>query len=59
MRDEYLSNKRDKLAKVVPLFLRVEMKNLADGIIVVPLLKKFFSVRLRVPLYQVLKLREI
>ena len=44
---------------MVRLFLGIEMKNLTNGVVVIPLLKKLFLVRLRVPLYQVLKLREI
>jgi len=44
---------------MIRLFLGVEMKNLTDGVVVIPLLKKFFPVRFRIPLYQVLELREI
>jgi hypothetical protein len=44
---------------MVLLFLGVEMKNLTNGVVVVPLLEKLFSVRFGVPLYQVLKLREV
>jgi len=44
---------------MIRLFLRVEMKNLTDGVVVIPLLEKFFPVSFRIPLYQVLELREI
>ena len=44
---------------MIRLFLGVEMKNLADGVVVIPLLEKFFPVRFRIPLYQVLELRKI
>jgi len=44
---------------MVRLFLGVEMKNLTDGVVVIPLLEKLFPVGLRVPLYQILELREI
>jgi len=44
---------------MVRLFRGVEVKNLTDGVVVIPLLEELFSVRFRVPLYQVLKLREI
>jgi hypothetical protein len=38
---------------------RVEMKNLTNGVVTIPLLQKFFPVGFRVPLYQILKLREV
>ena len=57
--NQYLGNEGDELTKMVCLFLEVEMKNLTNGVVVIPLLKKLFLVRFRVPLYQVLKLREI
>ena len=57
--NQYLSDERDKFTKVVCLLLRVEMENLTNGIVMVPLLEKFFLVRFRVPFYQVLKLRKI
>ena len=56
---QYLSNEGDKFAKMARLFLRVEVKNLTNGVVVIPLLEKFFPVRFRIPLYQVLKLGEI
>jgi len=48
-----------ELTKMVRLFLRVEMKNLTNGVVMIPLLDELFPVCFRVPLYQVLKLREI
>ena len=44
---------------MICLFLRVEMKNLTDSVVVIPLLDKFFPVSFRISLYQVLELREI
>ena len=44
---------------MVRLFLGVEVKNLTNSVVVIPLLKKLFPVRFRVSLYQVLELGEI
>lgn len=44
---------------MVCFFLGVEMKNLTNGVVMVPLLEKLFPVRFRIPLYQILELREI
>jgi len=54
-----LSDEGGELTEMVCMFLGIEMKNLADGVVVVPLLEKLFLVRLMVPLYQILELGEI
>jgi len=54
-----LGDEGDELTKVIRLLLGVEMKNLTNGIVVIPLLEKLLLVRFRIPLYQVLKLRKI
>ena len=56
---KYLGNEGDELTKMVRLFFGVEVKNLTNGVVVIPLLEKLLPVRFRVPLYQVLELREI
>jgi len=57
--NQYLGNEGDELTKMIRLFLGVEMKNLTNGVVVIPLLEKLLPVSSGVPLYQVLKLREI
>ena len=44
---------------MVGLFVGVEVKDLADTVIMVPLLQKFFLVGYRIALDEVLKLREV
>jgi hypothetical protein len=44
---------------MLSLFVWVDLEDLANAIIVAPLLKKFFLVRRRVSLNQVLKLRQV
>lgn len=57
--EQHLGDERDELTKMARLFLGIEMKNLANGVVVIPLLEELFLVRFRVSLYQVLELREI
>ena len=54
-----MGDEGDEFTKIVRLVLGVEMKNLTNGVVVIPLLEKLLPVRFRVPLYQVLKLRKI
>ena len=57
--DKYLSDESDKLPEVWCLFIRVCMKDLANTVIMVPLLEKFLLVCRWVSLDKILKLREI
>lgn len=59
IKELYLGNEGDELTKMVRLLLGVEMENLTNGVVMIPLLEKLLLVPLGVPLYQVLKLREI
>ena len=55
----YLSNERDKLPEVLCLLVRVEVEDLADAVVVVPLLEELLLVCRRVPLDEVLQLRQV
>lgn len=57
--DTYLRDKGHKLAEVVSLLVGVDLEDLPDAFVVVPLLEKFLAVRGRVTFDQVLQLRQI
>jgi hypothetical protein len=44
---------------MVGLFVRVDLKNLTNTVVVIPLLEKFFLVSSRVPFNKVLQLRQV
>jgi hypothetical protein len=48
-----------QLSKVVGLFVRIDLKDLTNTVVVIPLLEKFFLVSIRVPFNQVLQLRQV
>lgn len=57
--ESYLSNERHQLSEMLSLLIWISLEDLANAVIVVPLLKKFFLVRDRVAFDQVLQLRQI
>lgn len=54
-----LSDECDELSELLSVFAWICLKNLANTVVMVPLLQKFFLVGSRVPLDEVLQLREI
>jgi len=54
-----LRDKGDQLPKMRGLFLGMDLKYLTRRVVMVPLLQKFFFIRERVSLDQILKLREV
>lgn len=52
--ETHLSNKRDELSEMGRLLVRIDLENLADAVIMVPLLKKLLFVACWVPLDEVL-----
>lgn len=52
--ETHLSDERDKLSEMGRLLVRIDLENLADAVIMVPLLKKLLFVACWVPLDEVL-----
>ena len=55
----HLGYERNQLPEVLGLLVRIDLKYLTDAVIVIPLLKELFLVSCRVPLNQVLQLRQV
>lgn len=55
----HLGNESDKLPEVLCLLVRVNVKDLTDAVVVVPLLEELFLVCRRVSLDEILKLWEV
>ena len=56
---KYLSDERNKLSEVLRVFVWVNLEDLADAVIVIPLLQELLLVRRRVALDEVLQLGQI
>lgn len=55
----YLGYKRDQFSEMLGLFIWVDLKDLTDAVIMIPLLNEFFLVSSWISLYQILKLGQI
>ena len=55
----HLRDENDELPKMRGMFVRIDLKYLARGVVMVPLLQKLFFVRDRVALDEILKLWEV
>ena len=56
---KYLGDEGHQLSEMVSLFIGVDAENLANAIVVVPLLEKLLLVRFWVALYEILELGKI